>query len=352
MEMKIKKHQELLIHILVWAVLLLSPLMTRNGVRITLSEYIFSLTGLLVLFLLFYLNYFILAPKLFMVKGKRTRFFIINAVLVVTLAIGQQYWMRYYWQNLDPNRTERKAEQRRGGPSRLTFILRDMLNMSLATATAAAIVMSKRWSKIEKEQQEAESARVEAELKNLRSQINPHFLLNTLNNIYALTAFDSDKAQEAIMELSQLMRHVLYDNQQEYVTISDEVAFIESYVKLMKIRMPANVTVTENIDIDRHPDKKIAPLIFISLIENAFKHGISPTEESFININIAANDDDIRCRIENSNHPKTDRDRSGHGIGLTQVERRLELAYPEQYSWEKGESDDGKTYVSTITVKC
>jgi LytS/YehU family sensor histidine kinase len=95
----------------------------------------------------------------------------------------------------------------------------------------------------------------------------------------------------------------------------------------------------------------IAPLIFISLIENAFKHGISLTVPSFIHIDMTASDKEITCRIENSNHPKSLEDRSGHGIGLNQVERRLELAYPNHYIWEKGLSDDGKSYLSIIKIK-
>ena len=348
MEFKFRKNSELLLHILVWAVLFLSPLMTKSGERMSLTEYLFSLLGLASLFLVFYINYFILAPRWFMTKKKRPQFFIVNAVLISCLTLSSHYWFDYYRNNLDPERNDRKTEQVHRRPSVISFLFRDALNLALAATTATAIVMSKRWSSIEKAQQEAENARVEAELKNLRSQINPHFLLNTLNNIYALTAFDSEKAQGAIMELSGLLRHVLYDNQQEFVKLTDEVSFIDSYVKLMKIRLTSNVTVTENVDIDEHCSAMIAPLIFISLIENAFKHGISPTEKSFININISATNDDITCSIENSNHPKDNGDRSGHGIGLKQVERRLQISYPGKYTWEKGINNN--IYFSKIVI--
>jgi len=315
----------------------------------SMNEYILNLSGMIPLFVIFYINYFFLAPKFFMVKGKRPQFFLINAVMIVALAIGSHLWFSYYRQNLDPDRTEKTAKKaRRRGPSVLTFIIRDMLNLSLTTATATAIVMTKGWNRLETERQEAENARVEAELKNLRSQINPHFLLNTLNNIYALTAFDSDKAQGAILELSQLLRHVLYDNQQPFVPINDEVQFIQNYVKLMKIRMPANVQVNENIDIPEGSQTVITPLLFISLIENAFKHGISPSQQSFININISDDNGKVTCCIENSNFPKADNDRSGHGIGLEQVQKRLDLAYPGKYSWEKNVKDD--VYQSKIII--
>ena len=111
--------------------------------------------------------------------------------------------------------------------------------------------------------------------KNLRNQLNPHFLLNTLNNIYALIAFDSDKAQQAVQELSKLLRYVLYDNQQTYVPLCKEVDFIRNYIELMRIRLSANVQMITKFDIQPDSQTLIAPLIFISLIENAFKHGIS-----------------------------------------------------------------------------
>ena len=165
-------------------------------------------------------------------------------------------------------------------------------------------------------------------LKNLRNQLNPHFLLNTLNNMYALIAFDSDKAQQAVQELSKLLRYVLYDNQQTYVPLCKEVDFIRNYIELMRIRLSSNVKMTTQFDIQPDSQTLIAPLIFISLIENAFKHGISPTETSFISIRISDSNKEVICEIRNSNHPKTMEDKSGSGVGLEQVSRRLEILYP------------------------
>ena len=198
---------------------------------------------------------------------------------------------------------------------------------------------------------EAERNRSEAELKNLRNQLNPHFLLNTLNNIYALIAFDTDKAQQAVQELSKLLRYVLYDNQQTYVPLGKETAFIRNYIELMRIRLSSNVQMTTQIDILPDSRTLIAPLIFISLIENAFKHGISPTERSFIHIHLAENETEVICEISNSNHPKNIMDKSGSGIGLEQVNRRLEILYPGQYTWQKGISEDGKEYRSRLSIR-
>ena len=232
----------------------------------------------------------------------------------------------------------------------VSFILRDSLNLAVFAAGATALALARRWVTADQRLKELEAARAQAELRNLRNQINPHFLLNTLNNIYALTAFDTAKAQETIQELSKMLRHILYDYQQPTVPLQDELEFLENYVKLMRIRLPETVGVTFNTDIS-DSNIVIAPMIFISLVENAFKHGISPTEPSFIRINISADKHFIHCEIQNSNHPKTDADNSGHGIGLQQVQRRLELAYPDHYTWLKGTKENNTIYYSTITIQ-
>ncbi|GAA6242653.1 hypothetical protein F030043B2_16950 [Bacteroides fragilis] len=230
------------------------------------------------------------------------------------------------------------------------FFVRDILSLIFTIGLSAAIRMSARWGEAEAARREAEKSRTEAELKNLRNQLNPHFLLNTLNNIYALIAFDSDKAQQAVQELSKLLRYVLYDNQQNYVPLCKEVDFIRNYIELMRIRLSGNVEVITQLDIQPDSQTKIAPLIFISLIENAFKHGISPTELSFIHILISENKEEIRCEIRNSCHPKTNMDKSGSGIGLEQVSKRLELSYPGRYRWDKAISEDGKEYISKLLI--
>ena len=161
-----------------------------------------------------------------------------------------------------------------------------------------------------------------------------------------------DKAQEAVQELSKLLRHVLYDNQQTFVPLEKELDFIRNYVALMRIRLPQQVEISLHLETDPGSSLLIAPLLFISLIENAFKHGISPTAHSFISIAITGNTDGtVRCEIQNSNYPKTGQDKSGSGIGLEQVSKRLELIYPKHYEWEKGISANGQVYSSILTIQ-
>ena len=293
--------------------------------------------------MVFYLNYLVLAPKLF-VAGKHRYDLLINVVLLISLGTLVHYWMDFVNGMFVPGYRDQDTV------GTLSYIARDVLNLAIFAAGATALALARRWVTADQKLKEMEAARAQAELRNLRNQINPHFLLNTLNNIYALTAFDTAKAQEAIQVLSKMMRHILYDYQKPMIPLKEEIDFLENYVKLMRIRLPQSVEVTFNA-VQPTGTVEVAPMILISLVENAFKHGTSPTEKSFVHINISTNGQQLICDIQNSNNPKTASDHSGHGIGLQQVERRLQLAYPDRYTWEQGTRDNDKTYYSTITIQ-
>ncbi len=336
------KHIAGLCHVALWAFLFLSPLTFWRGTGIKFVQYLMYCMQPLMLMIIFYANYLYLAPRFF-VAGKHRYDLLINLVMITTFGIALHYWTDY------ANNLYGVHVRFDDAISDVTNILRDCLNFAIFAGGSTALALARKWFTADQKLQESEAARAKAELYNLRSQINPHFLLNTLNNIYALTAIDQERAQDAIQQLSKMLRHMLYDNQESSVALSDELQFLENYISLMKIRLSANVdvTFTHNVEV---PGVRIAPLIFISLIENAFKHGVSPTEQSFVHIEINATDHDINCRIENSNHPKSNQDRSGHGIGLNQVQRRLDLAYPNHYKWVKGTNEDGTIYTSAIHI--
>ena len=340
---------EALIHIIGWGIVFAFPfvMMTRSGFTITWMDYLRHGSIVPLSFLIvFYCNYCFLIPR-YLFEGRIRQYLLLNILLIACVTAGVHFWQEYAFH------TYAKADggsQRHIGPPKWIFIMRDFFSMILTVGLSAAIRLSGRWVQVEAARREAEKSRTEAELKNLRNQLNPHFLLNTLNNIYALIAFDTDKAQTAVQELSRLLRHVLYDNQQNFVTLGKEMDFIKNYIALMRIRLSSNVTVETRFDIRPDSPTEIAPLIFISLIENAFKHGISPTEPSHIRIYFSENVHEVRCEITNSYHPKSEADKSGSGIGLEQVGKRLELTYPSRYAWKHGISEDGKEYKSVLTI--
>ena len=338
---------EILIHIISWGIMFGFPFffVERGNGNINWMAYIRHFAVPLSFMIVFYVNYFFLVPR-YLFQNQSKRYIVYNIILLCIIGI-----LLHLWQSLTFDPSFENKPRRPGMPPGWLFFLRDMLSLVFTIGLGAAIRMSARWTQNEAARKEAERNRTEAELKNLRNQLNPHFLLNTLNNIYALIAFDSDKAQQAVQELSKLLRYVLYDNQQTYVPLCKEVDFIRNYIELMRIRLSANVQMSTQFDIRPNCQTLIAPLIFISLIENAFKHGISPTEASFIHIHISENDQEVICEIRNSNFPKEVWDKSGSGVGLEQVSRRLEILYPGAYTWSKGTSRDGKCYESKLSIK-
>lgn len=340
------KHLAGMCHIALWAFLFLSPLTYWRGTGFNGLHYLMTCMQPLFLMIVFYLNYLVLAPKFF-VEGKHRYDLLINVVLLTVLGITLHYWMLYTNEMFNTHYMRRTYDLL----GTVSYIVRDSLNLAVFAAGATALALARQWVTTDQKLKETEAARAQAELKNLRNQINPHFLLNTLNNIYALTAISAERAQEAIMELSKLLRHMLYEYQEPTVPLKEEVEFIRNYVSLMKLRMPAGVDVAFEVNC-KECDLRISPMLIISLVENAFKHGISPTEPSFVRIQVFIDKSkrEVTFDIRNSNFPKTQQDRSGHGIGLQQVERRLQLIYPGKHTWEKGLTDDGKTYFSRITI--
>ena len=330
-------------HLAFWAFLFFSPLTFWRGFGITLPHYLMICMQPVATLVVFYLNYLYLAPKLF-VPGKHRYDLLINTVLVLVLVISLHHWMNFTNEIFIP---QFKVNYDLVGT--LSYILRDSLNLAIFAGGATALALARRWVTTDQKLKEIEAARVQTELSNLRNQINPHFLLNTLNNIYALTAFDAPKAQQAIQELAKMLRHILYDYQQPTVSLKDEIEFLQNYVSLMRIRLPQSVDVTFDVQCPK-TDIEIAPMLFISLVENAFKHGISSTEPSFVHITISADNKQVVCDISNSNCPKSDSDNSGHGVGLQQVQRGLDLSYPGRYQWERGTTEDQKIYHSKITI--
>ena len=340
---------EALIHIIGWGIVFAFPfvMMTRSGFTITWVEYLRHGSVVPLSFLIvFYGNYCFLIPR-YLFEGRIRQYLLLNVLLIVCVTAGVHFWQEYAFHAYAKVEDEGRRHM---GPPKWIFIMRDFFSMILTVGLSAAIRLSGRWVQVEAARREAEKSRTEAELKNLRNQLNPHFLLNTLNNIYALIAFDTDKAQMAVQELSRLLRHVLYDNQQNFVPLAKEIDFIRNYIALMRIRLSSNVTVETRFDIRPDTPTEIAPMIFISLIENAFKHGISPTEPSYIRIYFSESADSVCCEIANSYHPKNEADKSGSGIGLEQVRKRLELTYPGRYEWQHSVSEDEKEYKSILVI--
>ena len=174
-----------------------------------------------------------------------------------------------------------------------------------------------------------EKQNLEQQLEYLRYQINPHFFMNTLNNIHALVDIDPAKAQETIVELSKLMRFLLYEGDKNGVPLTRELEFIRTYTNLMQLRYTDNVRIDLDLPAET-PDKTIPPLMLIPFIENAFKHGVSYKQESFIEVKIALEDGSLHFSCRNSKADVPNQEKGG--VGLANVRKRLNLLYEHNYS--------------------
>jgi len=341
---KMNRWLALAVHTIIWLYIFLSPLLfSRSGELTTFPAIMRRLIFPIGDCVLFYLNYSLLVPRL-LVRGRWKQFLAINVVVIIVIFVLREAALQWLM-----SAERQNAMPMMPGPERWKMYTRGFISLIFVVLIAVAIRLSLRWQENEEARRKAELGRAEAELQNIKSQINPHFLLNTLNNIYALTAIDSNQAQKAISELSRLLQYVLYESQARYIPLSQAVAFLKSYIHLMQIRLPSNVTVDVDLPDDAD-DTEIAPLIFLPLVENAFKHGVHPTEPSFIRVQLTRSDDSICMSVRNSNFPKDENEKIPGGIGLRQVAERLKLLYPDRYTWSEGASEDGKEYHSILKL--
>ena len=334
-----RQHNRLVLDIaqvLIWACAMLLPavftwLISGDSNRFAFTFWPTFYT-MLPICLVYLVNYFFLVPKL-LFRKKMVWFIVANIVLLALLNI--------------PSFIPRGEIPE---PFRAQIARRDILAFRIPTLLSAAFfqlvfiflaigVRSMiRSNDIAFQLQEEKRKTAEAELTWLKHQLNPHFLFNTLNNISSLTQIDPDKAQESIAQLSDTLRYALYDTDTDKVPLAGEVAFMDNYIHLMQLRCNELTEVTTSWDL---PDAevKIAPLLFISPIENAFKHGVNARAASFVRISLRPEGRDLVFRCENPVFEKSGEDHIGSGIGVENLKRRLELIYPEAYSYEHDEKD-------------
>lgn len=192
----------------------------------------------------------------------------------------------------------------------------------------------------DREQQERlEKQDLERQLEYLRYQVNPHFFMNTLNNIHALVDINPERAKTTIVELSKMMRYILYEGDKKYIPVQREALFLKNYIELMRLRYSSRVSI--NLDMpEMMPDVMLPPLLLIIFVENAFKHGVSYAAPSFIDIKVEVTQDKLKFRCRNSRQEqKPDEKKKKGGVGLANARRRLDLLFPNQYSLEIKEND-------------
>ncbi len=220
----------------------------------------------------------------------------------------------------------------------------------LIVGASTSVKMVSQWLNEESRRKDVEKEQLKTELAFLRHQVSPHFFMNTLNNIHALIDINAEDAKNTIIELSNMMRYLLYDTAQGQTTLKKEIVFIESYIALMQLRFPKEVSVT--LDIPKKiRDIQIPPMLFISFLENAFKHGVSYQSKSFVSFKIEQTETLLKCTIKNSKHKSNEnQEKSYSGIGLTNIKQSLKLLFGNDYILNIHELDKEFEVQLTIPV--
>jgi LytS/YehU family sensor histidine kinase len=310
---------------------------------VALSSHIIGLTNALlksfisvfILAIVFYQNYIVLLP-IFLEKKKYIKYFVIVFFsLVLGVMVSSYIDILFFDSTLYLKKGYIPKEHLEHLPKHIIMGRNLVMNTISLLATLFLSTIFRGITQRQKEEihkVELKNKIVEAESKFLKSQINPHFIFNALNNIYSLSQIQSPKTPEAIHKLSQILRYVIYDNSDKFVNIERELEYINSFIDLQKMKDDAigeNITININI---QNKSIKIAPMLLIPFIENSFKHSyIEDTNNGWIEIKIETQGNKLYFNCKNS-IPQTEikKDKIG-GIGLENVKKRLELLYPDNY---------------------
>jgi hypothetical protein len=343
------KYTEFVLLTFVWLVLLFTPILFREDIYSPLRRTIMMQLQILIpLLILFLINRFILVPGL-LFRGKQV-IYIASVLGIIVLFTAGSFVYDNKIKNIAPqsvpqmegqilpppyafpggvdrfgNLRPDQPRQPRPIPPYANFLIMSILIVGFDTGLRTGL----RGFDVENEKIRLEKENVATQLVLLRNQVSPHFFMNTLNNIHALVDINTVEAKQAIIKLSKMMRYLLYETETEKTTLAREVEFIESYINLMKLRYNEKVRITLNLP-NIIPEKTLPPFIFTSLIENAFKHGVSYKDECFIDIDMVIGKERLVLVVKNS---KTDNSISEEfsGIGIENTRKRLELLYGKNY---------------------
>lgn len=288
-----------------------------------------------------YYSIYVLLPK-FVLKGKWVTFILLLLLSALAAGIAQRlisYYIvypLYYPQYLDSD------------PIVMFKVFKGIVGIYPVVFLAAAIKVLKFWYVNQQDRQILTNEKLESELKLLRTQIHPHFLFNTLNNLYALTLKKSDQAPAMVLKLSELISYMLYDCNAPKVLLNDELKFVENYIEIEKMRHGDQLTIKSIIEGETSK-VYLAPMMILPFLENSFKHGVNEElNQSWVSLNLKVLDEQLTLDIKNSKSDTQQLSNQSEGIGLKNVKRRLDLLYKEQYTLEI--IDQPKTFEIKLVI--
>jgi hypothetical protein len=356
---------KVILHLLAWTILIGLPLYFIERWQIGKDFIWLYYINTLICGIIFYVNYLILVPKFFFGK-KKYRYYLSVLVLIACFYfisdISNKLVFKYQSGTVQPEQIDRQPGEpgrmlppvggaslaRPGPPFRGMHLYNYGFTSLFLVFFSLGLRVLERNSQIEELQKETEKEKLNSELAFLKSQISPHFFFNTLNNIYSLISINQEDSQKAVLKLSKLMRYLLYESEQGNTRLSNEIDFMNNYIDLMKLRVNDKIKLSVSFP-KKYEDKSIPPLLFIPFIENAFKHGISYREKSFIDISMMVTKESITFRCANSLFKMKDEATTGNsGIGLENVSKRLNLLFPGHHELKIEKSENAFGVLLTI----
>jgi two-component system, LytTR family, sensor histidine kinase AlgZ len=340
-----QRHRIFLIHLLFWCVyftffLYQISMPRRSGAEREfedlLGDAVFHVAMTMVIA---YINYFYFFPRFLKHKnvGRYVLEFIVPFIIGITAMVyGKQYIIDGFSKQIKFFYTER-------------FYIYLALNTLFIVLFVGILKFVEDWLELEAKRKELENEKLTAELRFLKAQINPHFLFNTLNNLYYLAFTNSPNTTEVIAKLSQMMRYMIYDSNTAKISLEKEIEYMHNYISLEKLRLNNEVPILFETN-ENTEGVQIVPLVLITFLENAFKHGVSNSaENAWVKIDIDVVDKTLHYTVENSQLPtKDEKTKEKSGIGLQNVQRRLDLSYPNQYTLNVQNLED--RYIVDLTI--
>ncbi|MHC6197942.1 histidine kinase [Elizabethkingia miricola] len=330
-----KKNQIIFVHVFYWQLLLIKYALTyfnNEDFRISLI----NVTLFTANFLSFYINYFFIAPKFF--NPKRLYLSIFGYFLGVVVFVFFRYSFEEVLLPIFAG-FRNYAE----GTSFVYYFYDNIYYSALSIFVSTSLWLFTYYSKLEKERVQLIEEKKNAELQALKTQINPHFIFNSLNNIYSLVYQNSDKALPALEELSQLLRYSTKDLEKDFILLDKEVGYMESLIALEKLRIKNPELILFNKDL-KNPKLSISPMLLVPFVENAFKHG----DINGKGMELKVSDDNGRLHFYLRNFKKQRMKDFSSGIGIGNVRKRLQLIYPDKHWLEITETED--TFIVDLKI--
>ena len=334
---------ENLLYLMVWMVIILVPVLNSKmleEVHVSLENILIAWLKIAPYLLIFIIHNSLIAPRLLLRKHRYVWYLVVNLLTITAVFSLVAIYEKYAPYDTEPYILNGKASF-----TDLAIYWNILLGFFM-TGLNMGIKLLYRSLRDEQQMEELKRQNLQAEMDYLRYQINPHFFMNTLNNIHALIDIDTEYAKSAVIELSKMMRYVLYESGSETISLKKDIQFIENYIELMRIRYDSSIDICLDYPATIPNKVAIPPLLLIVFVENAFKQGVSYNHASFIHIRIGYRDDAVTAVISNSRHEKS---RPGTtGIGLENVKKRLALIYQDNYTLSIDDSDPAVYTVKLI----